>query len=106
MGLDFTLPDTSGAPVSLHEDGARAAVVVFTANHCPYALAWHDRLEAVGRDYADRGVALVQVNATDEQRYPGDSTAASAARVAAGDFEGPYLRDLTQDVARAWGAAK
>ena len=28
-------------------------VVVFTCNHCPYALAWHDRLMQVARDYVD-----------------------------------------------------
>jgi hypothetical protein len=102
----FTLPRAEGGEYPLDPGGADATVVVFTANHCPYALAWHDRIEAVGRDYAGRGVTLVQVNANDEVRYPGDSTAASAARVAAGDFAGPYLRDLTQDVARAWGAQK
>ena len=37
---------------------AAATVVVWTCNHCPYALAWHDRLVDVARDYADRGVAL------------------------------------------------
>jgi peroxiredoxin len=102
----FTLPRAEGGELTLDPGAGAATVVVFTANHCPYALAWHERLEAVGRDYADRGVTLVQVNANDEQRYPADSTAASAERVARGDFAGPYLRDLTQDVARAWGAQK
>ena len=35
---DFTLPDTDGTDVPLR-DGAAATVVVFTCNHCPYALA-------------------------------------------------------------------
>ena len=104
MGLDFTLPDTSGTPVSLHEDGARAAVVVFTCNHCPYALAWHDRLQAVARDYAERGVRFLQVSANDAARYPKDSLEAMRARVAAGEFASPYLYDESQEVARAWGA--
>ena len=39
------LPDTEGNRHALHEDGA-TTVVVFTCNHCPYALAWHDRLSA------------------------------------------------------------
>ena len=34
----FTLPDTDGAE---HSPGdAPATLVVFTCNHCPYALAW------------------------------------------------------------------
>ena len=73
MALAFTLPDTSGYPVALHEDGARAAVVVFTCNHCPYALAWHERLQDVARDYADRGVRFLQINSNNAEKYPRDS---------------------------------
>jgi hypothetical protein len=102
----FTLPRAEGGDLTLQPGAGAATVVVFTANHCPYALAWHGRLDAVARDYAERGVAVLQINANDEQRYPADSTAASADRVAAGEFAGPYLRDLTQEVARAWGAEK
>jgi peroxiredoxin len=105
MSLAFTLPDTDGNAVSLHEDGAKAAVVVFTCNHCPYALAWHDRLQAVARDYADRGVRFLQINPNDAERYPKDSPEAMRARVQAGEFASPYLYDETQEVARAWGAA-
>src|SRR4051795_11703153 len=104
MALDFTLPDTDGTPTPLHVDGARAAVVVFTCNHCPYALAWHDRIQQVARDYADRGVRVLQINANDAVKYPRDSLDAMRARVAAGEFAGPYLHDETQEVARAWGA--
>ena len=41
---DFTLPDTEGEGWSLAGDGTAATVLVFTCNHCPYALAWHDRI--------------------------------------------------------------
>jgi len=104
MALDFTLPDTAGTPTSLHEDGAAAAVVVFTCNHCPYALAWHDRIQQVARDYADRGVRVLQINANDSDKYPRDSLEAMRARVEAGEFASPYLHDATQEVARAWKA--
>ena len=106
MALAFTLPDTDGTPTPLHVDGAPAAVVVFTCNHCPYALAWHERIQDVARDYADRGVRVLQINANDAERYPRDSVEAMRARVAAGEFAGPYLHDADQEVARAWGATK
>jgi peroxiredoxin len=104
MALAFTLPDTDGNPTPLHVDGAPAAVVVFTCNHCPYALAWHERIQDVARDYADRGVRVLQINANDADKYPRDSLDAMRARVEAGEFAGPYLHDETQEVARAWGA--
>lgn len=102
----FTLPRADGGDLTVDPAANTATVVVFTGNHCPYALAWHSRLDAVARDYSRRGVSVVQINANDEQRYPADSTAASATRVANGEFSGPYLRDLTQEVARAFGAQK
>jgi peroxiredoxin len=101
----FTLPDTHGAPTPLSDGAAAATVVVFTCNHCPYALAWHERIQGVARDYGARGVRTLQINANDAVRYPHDSVEAMAARVDAGDFAGPYLHDETQEVARAWGAA-
>ena len=99
----FDLPDTEGARHTL--GGAPATVVVFTCNHCPYALAWHDRLLAVARDYADRGARMVMINSNDAERYPRDSFDAMRERVRAdGGWPVPYLRDEDQSVARAYSA--
>ncbi|HEV7584777.1 MAG TPA: thioredoxin family protein [Solirubrobacteraceae bacterium] len=99
----FALPDTEGAVHSL--DGAPATVVVFTCNHCPYALAWHDRIIAVAGDYAGQGVRVLAINPNDAERYPRDSADAMRGRVQEGEFDGvPYLRDESQDVARAYDA--
>ena len=99
----FALPDTGG---TIHApDGAPATVVVFTCNHCPYALAWHERIIGVARDYADRGVRMLAINPNDAERYPRDSLDAMRARVEEGEFGGvPYLRDESQEVARAYDA--
>jgi peroxiredoxin len=101
--LTFSLPDTEG---TMHELGdAPVTVVVFTCNHCPYALAWHERIVAVARDYADRGVRMLAINPNDADRYPRDSPQAMRTRVERGEFDGvPYLRDESQDVARAYDA--
>lgn len=99
----FALPDTDGAPRSPGD--APATVVVFTCNHCPYALAWHERIVDTARDYAGRGVRTLAINPNDAERYPRDSPEAMRARVAAGDFDGvPYLRDESQEVARTYDA--
>ncbi len=99
------LPDTTGATHSLPEPGERAAnVVIWTSNHCPYAIAWHERLMAVVRDYEGRDVSFLAVNSNDAARYPADSLEAMGARVEAGEFACPYLHDESQASARAWGA--
>ena len=97
---DFTLPDTDGVEHSPADDGITA--LVFTCNHCPYALAWHDRLTEAARDYAN--VRFLAINPNDSERYPSDSLEAMQERVAQEDWTMPYLRDESQDVARAYGA--
>ena len=99
----FSLTDTSGAPQQL--DGAPATVVVFTCNHCPYALAWHPRILDVARDYSAAGVRVLAINPNDAERYPRDSPAQMRARGERGECEGVrYLRDESQQVARAYDA--
>jgi peroxiredoxin len=95
---EFTLPDTGGQEHSL----AGPAVVVFTCNHCPYALAWHDRIASAARDYAD--VHFYAINPNDAERYPRDSLEAMRERVEREDWPMPYLHDESQEVARAFGA--
>jgi peroxiredoxin len=101
----FTLPDTGGTDWSLNGDeAAPATVVVFTCNHCPYALAWHDRLMQVARDYADRDIRFLAISSNDAERYPADSYEAMRRRVSAEPWPMPYLYDESQEVARGYGA--
>lgn len=100
----FELVDTAGATWSAAGAEATATVIVFTCNHCPYALAWHDRIAQVARDYADRGVRFLAINSNDSDRYPRDSYEAMRARVGGEDWPMPFLHDVTQAVAHAYGA--
>ena len=96
----FTLPDTEGREHSLRE--GQPAVVVFTCNHCPYALAWHDRIAQAARDYPD--VRFFAINPNDAERYPADSYERMRQFAREQDWPIPYLYDESQEVARAYGA--
>jgi hypothetical protein len=99
---DFRLPDTAGEE---HGPDGAATAVVFTCNHCPYAIAWHERILDAARDYADRDVRFLLVNPNDAERYPRDSLDAMTRRVESdGGWPAPYLRDESQEVAEAYGA--
>ena len=98
---DFDLPDTEGGRQGL---ASSPQVVVFTCNHCPYALAWHERLMDVARDYAGQGVRVLAINSNDSERYPRDSFEAMQARTRDEDWPAPYLHDESQEVARSYGA--
>ena len=59
----FTLPDTTGASVSLSDYGdAPALVVAFICNHCPFVVHIREALAEFGREYQERGVAIVAIN--------------------------------------------
>ncbi|TMK73276.1 MAG: thioredoxin family protein [Actinobacteria bacterium] len=99
------LPDTEGSVHTLPMPGeAPATVVLWTCNHCPYALGWHDRLVEVARDYGARGVRFLAVNSNDAERYPHDSLEAMRERVRDEDWPFPYLHDESQQAARDWAA--
>ncbi|HEY6743111.1 MAG TPA: thioredoxin family protein [Lapillicoccus sp.] len=100
----FTLPDPSERIVAIDPHDSAATVVVFTSSGCPYALAWHDRIQDLARDYEARGVRTVQVVSNDESTQPADSTDALQRRAAVGDFRSVVLRDAGQSVAAAFGA--
>lgn len=100
----FDLPDTEGAHHVLDSEEHAATVLVFTCNHCPYALAWHDRIVSVAGEYSGRGVRFLAINPNDAERYPADSLEAMKERVAREDWPLPYLHDESQEVARAFGA--
>jgi len=100
----FELEGTDGETHALADFADRDAVLlVFTCNHCPYAKAKFDALNDIAADYDD--VAVVGVNPNDSEEYPEDSFERMRELVADGTIQyDAYLRDESQDVARAYGA--
>ncbi len=105
---ELALPGTDGAEHGLGEPGECLATVVYwTCNHCPYALAWEDRLHEVSRDYSESGVRVLAINSNNPVTHPADSFEAMADRIEReGGWPHPYLHDESQEVARSFGAKK
>ncbi len=96
------LPGTDGRTHSLADYADKKFVVqIFTCNHCPCALANEDRIKALQRDYAERGVQVVAINIG-----PGDEDGLPAMqqRARQRQFNFPYLRDASQQTGRNFGA--
>ncbi len=103
---DFSLKGVDGQNYSLASFAdARVLVVVFTCNHCPYAKASEDRLIALQEAFGGQGVRLVAINPNDTSKYAEDDFAHMVQRAKEKHFNFPYLRDESQDVARAYDAA-
>jgi peroxiredoxin len=85
---------------------AQAVVVVFTCNHCPYALAWEGRFIQLQADFANRGVQFLAICANDGEKYPADSFPAMKDHASESGFNFPYLHDESQQVAKSFGAQR
>ena len=102
---EFALPGVDGRQHQLSEFADRPLLaVVFWCNHCPYVQAWEGRAIDLARRYGPKGVGFVMINANDDAEYPADSMAGMIARAREKGYPFPYLRDDSQQVARAYGA--
>lgn len=84
--------------------GSKALVVVFWCNHCPYVRAYEQRLVDWYNAARSRGVAVVAISSNNETNYPEDSFVHMVERAKAYGYQFPYLRDIDQSVATAYGA--
>jgi peroxiredoxin len=98
------LPGVDGKSRAGGDFTSEILIVVFSCNHCPYVQAYEERMVALQRDYAARGVQLVAINANDETNYPDDSFAKMVERARQRGFNFPYLRDADQSAAEQFGA--
>lgn len=101
----FSLPGVDGKTHSLDSfKDAKALVVVFSCNHCPYVQAYEGRMIETQADYAAKGARFVLINSNDASAYPEDSFDAMKDRAKEQRYNFPYLRDESQAVAKAYGA--
>ena len=102
----FRLPDISGQMVSPDDAaGAKALLIMFICNHCPYVVHVKDEIVRIAREYSPKGVALVAISSNDVAAYPADSPQKMREFANAAGFVFPYLFDESQAVARAYRAA-
>jgi peroxiredoxin len=103
---DFRLPDTDGHVVALSDLAeAKALVVMFICNHCPFVKHVRAEIARLGAEYHRKGAALVAISSNDVAAYPDDSPERMREEKAAVGYTFPYLFDETQEVARAYRAA-
>ncbi|HOH31800.1 MAG TPA: thioredoxin family protein [Candidatus Hydrogenedentes bacterium] len=103
---EFSLPDTLGNTISLSDfTGAKALLVMFICNHCPYVKHVHAEIAAIGETYQEKGVGVVAIMSNDADKYPEDAPEKMAQELLDAGYTFPYLYDADQTTAKAFGAA-
>lgn len=98
------LPGTDGKTHSSADLGDMDAVVIcFTCNTCPYSVDYEERLIALQKKYTD-SKAKVCVVAINSNAVDVDDLPAMMRRAKEKKFNFAYVKDESQDVARAFDA--
>jgi thiol-disulfide isomerase/thioredoxin len=102
----FTLPDPSGAEHTMAEFAdAKALLVMFICNHCPFVKLLAPALAEFAREYQPKGLAIVAIQPNDVANYPDDSPEKMAEEITQRGYTFPYLYDESQEVAKAYRAS-
>ncbi len=84
--------------------GERGLLVVFTCNHCPYALAVWPRLIRLARYARNLKINTVAINPNINPQYPDDAPDKMIKKIEEWGIDFPYLVDESQEAARAFKA--
>lgn len=103
----FNLKNIDDSMVSLNNfSKEKGVIVIFTCNHCPYSVAYEDRIVAIDKEYKAKGYPVVAINPNDPISYPEDSFEAMKVRAQEKGFGFPYLFDEEQLIYPQYGATK
>jgi peroxiredoxin len=103
---EFRLPAPDG---TLHGpsdfEAARALVVAFVCNHCPYVVHIAPTFGELGRRWASQDVATIGVSSNSLESHPQDGPEHMVDFARENGWDFPYVTDETQEVAKTFRAA-
>jgi peroxiredoxin len=104
---DFKLKSVDGKMYSMSDyKDAKGFIVVFTCNHCPFAVKYEDRVIELAKKYKSKGYVLLAINPNDPSVVPEDSFDKMKVRAKEKGFTFPYLFDEGQKIFPQYGATK
>lgn len=107
FATDFSLKNIDDQMVSLADyPEAKGFIVTFTCNHCPYAVAYEDRIIALDKKYKDLGFPVIAINPNNPDLAEEDSFENMKIRAKEKGFTFPYLMDADQTIFPKYGATK
>lgn len=105
---DFKLKNTiDNKNVSMADyKDAKGIIVVFTCNHCPFAMKYESRIMALDKKYKSKGFPVIAISPNDPAVVADDSPENMQKLAKEKGYTFPYLFDETQQTAKTYGATK
>lgn len=104
---DFSLKNVDGKMISMANfPEAKGFIVIFSCNHCPFVVAYEDRMIALHKKYAPKGYPIIAINPNDPEVQPQDSFEKMIERANEKNFPFVYLFDDGQKVFPVYGATR
>jgi thiol-disulfide isomerase/thioredoxin len=102
----FRLPDLDGHHRTAEEfSTAPGLLVAFICPHCPFVRHIRGAFARLAAELQGRGLAVVAINSNDDVAFPDDGPDGMRREVAEAGYTFPYLRDASQETAKAFRAA-
>jgi peroxiredoxin len=105
---DFKLKNTiNNKEVSMADyKDAKGIIVVFTCNHCPFAVKYESRIMDLDKKYRSKGFPVIAISPNDPTVVPDDAPDKMQKLAKDKGYSFPYLFDETQETAKTYGATK
>ncbi|NLP59179.1 thioredoxin family protein [Lutibacter sp. B1] len=104
---DFKLKNINDKMVSMADfKDAKGFIVIFTCNHCPFSVAYEDRIIALDKKFKEHGYPVIAINPNNPEVSKGDDFESMKVRAKEKGFTFPYLFDEGQKIYPQYGATR
>ena len=104
---DFSLKNVDGTMVSMADyPNAKGFIIIFSCNHCPFVVAYEDRMIELHNKYEPKGFPVIAINPNDPEAQPQDSFEKMIERSNEKNFPFAYVFDDGQKVYPKFGATR
>ena len=107
VATDFRLLNVDGNYISMSDyEDVNGIVLIFSCNHCPYVVAYEDRMIELHNEYAPKGFPVLAINPNDTIAEPRDSFTKMIERAQEKNFPFNYVIDANQEIYPIYGATR
>lgn len=103
----FSLYDADSNQVSLTKYlSKKAIVIIFHSNHCVYSKKYEDRIIDLNKKFSTKNIQFILINSNLHEHNHVENMEGMKKRAEDKNFQFPYLKDETQEIAKKFGATK